>query len=657
MKPVPRILLFALVVALGLVRLAGPLGAAQRSAPLWWDPDGVGTGGDWHYRVPVTLPAASAVSSTAKVDIDFAALIAQLGISGTFDPNSVRVIRPGGTLAAVQEYNDTIYAGASDSSATRGEVRWLVEDGGAQSYYVYFDIGQNGAKAANPQTPINGNFEHAATGTQLPAGWASAARTNAAYDLQVRPAETVSVSSDGNPYNNPQTTNGNPLTGSNSYLLGARTNLEPSNGQVSQSDATLLTRTITVPASNPGSIALRWRVEGWDSDSNGVTTFDNLHIRIVTAGGATTEIVGPATNAYATYPYSPNHGPDVVSNGNSGYGQYNGFDTTLAGTHTQGMTVPQHAEPWFSRSYSLAAFAGQTVTLTIGTTHMETFKSWYHIDDVEWSMVTGTLGTAEGFGVAVTSPLGSQPPGKVLTVQATVDARPAAATNPVLADLYNSAGVLVATGVRLFNDGTHGDAAAGDAVWTNTGSDGANPTYTVPLASSSSSGWLVRVFARDASSSTLGAASNGLVHRNGLPAAQVMANWWNIDDASFSIDAAVIGVSKASTVLSDGVNASNFKAIPGARVRYCLTIGNGGTASASNLAATDSLPATLSYVAGTLASGNDCASATTPEDDNASGGDESDPVGASFAGGIVTINRAVLAVSGSFAVTYQATIN
>lgn len=657
MKPVPRILLFAVVVALGLVRLAGPLGAAQRSAPLWWDPDGVGAGGDWHYRVPVTLPAASAVSSTAKVDIDFAALMAQLGISGTFDPNSVRVIRPGGTLAAVQEYNDTIYAGASDSSATRGEVRWIVEDGGAQSYYVYFDITQNGAKAVNPQTPINGNFEHAATGTQLPAGWASAARTNTAYDLQVRPAETVSVSSDGNPYNNPQTTNGNPLTGSNSYLLGARTNLEPSNGLVSQTDATVLTRTITVPASNPGSIALRWRVEGWDSDTNGVTTFDNLHIRIVTAGGATTEIVGPATNAYATYPYSPNHGPDVVSNGNSGYGQYNGFDTTLAGTHTQGMTVPQHAEPWFSRSYSLAAFAGQTVTLTIGTTHMETFKSWYHIDDIEWSVVTGTPGTAEGFGVAVTSPLGSQPPGKVLTVQATVDARPAAATNPVSADLYNSAGVLVATGVRLFNDGTHGDAAAGDAVWTNTGSDGANPTYTVPLASSSSSGWLVRVFARDASSSTLGAASNGLVHRNGLPAAQVMANWWNIDDASFSIDAAVIGVSKASTVLSDGVNAANFKAIPGARVRYCLTIGNSGTASASNLAATDSLPATLSYVAGTLASGNDCASATTPEDDNASGGDESDPVGASFAGGIVTINRAVLAVSGSFAVTYQATIN
>lgn len=657
MKPALRILLVTLVLVLGLVRFADPLGAAQRSAPLWWDPDGVGTGGDWHYRVAVSLPATSAVNSTARVDIDFAALMTQLGVGGTFDPNSVRVVRPGGTLAAVQEFNDTIYAGSTDSSATRGEVRWMVEDAGAQSYYVYFDITQNGAKAANPQTPINGNFEHAVTGTQLPAGWASAVRTNAAYDLQVRPAETVSVTSDGNPYNNPHTTNGDPLTGSNSYLLGARTNLEPTAGSASQTNATLLTRTITVPASNPGSLTVHWRAEGWDSDTNGVTTFDNLHIRIVAAGGATTEIVGPATNAYATYPFSPNYGPDPVASGNAGYGHYNGFDTTLAGTHTLGMAIAQQTEPWFSRSYSLAAFAGQTVTLSIGTSHMELYKSWFHVDDIEWSVVTGTLGTAEGFGVSATSPIGTQPPGKVLTVQATVDARPAAVTNPVTADIYNGVGVLVASGVRLYNDGTHGDLVAGDAVWTNNGTDGANPTYTIPLSSGSSSGWIVRILARDASTSTQGAAANGLVHRNGQPTVQVMANWWNIDDATFSVDAAVLAVSKASTVVSDGVNAANFKAIPGARVRYCLVIGNTGTASASSLVATDSLPATLSYVAGTLTSGSDCTNATTPEDDNTSGSDESDPVGASFAGGVVTISRSALAVSGSFAVTYQATIN
>lgn len=654
MKRLLRLLLSALALALGV---GEPAQAAQRSGPPWWDPDGVGAGADWHYRVPISLAASSTVNSTAQVDIDFAALITQLGISGTFDANSVRVLRPGGTLAGVQEYTDTVYGGTSDSNANRGEVRWIVEDGGAQTYYVYFDIIQNGAKAANPQVPINGNFEHSAAGTQLPAGWLSAVKGNAAYDMQVRPAETVTVTSDGNPYDNPHSTNGNPLTGAGAYLLGARTNLEPSNGAASQPDATMLTRTIAVPATNPGSLTIHWRPEGWDSDTNGVTTFDNLHVRVITAGGAVTEIVGPATNSYSAYPFSPNYGPDLVTNGNAGYGQYNGFDTTLSGSHTLGMAVPQRSEQWFSRSYSLAAFAGQTVTLTIGTTHMELYKSWFHVDDIEWSVVTGTLGVAQGFGVAALSPLGSQPPGKVLTVQAAVDARPAATANPVTADIYNGAGTLVATGVRLYNDGTHGDATAGDGIWTNGGVDGANPTYTIPLASGSSSGWVVRIFARDASTSTLGAAANGLVHRSGQPTAQVMANWWNIDDAGFSVDAAVLAVSKASTVVTDGVNTTNFKAIPGARVRYCLTIGNTGTASASNLVATDSLPPTLSYVAGTLTSGADCASATTPEDDNTSGGDESDPVGASFSAGVVTINRSALAVSGSFAVTYQVTIN
>lgn len=155
------------LAALLVCGLLGPAAATQRS-PSWWDPDGVGSGSDWHYRVPVTLPSTSSINSTAKVDIDFAALMTQLGISGTFDANSVRVVRPGGTIATVQEYNDTIYAGATDSNASRGEVRWIVEDSGTQTYYVYFDVTANGAKSANAQTPIDGNFERGSSGTQPP---------------------------------------------------------------------------------------------------------------------------------------------------------------------------------------------------------------------------------------------------------------------------------------------------------------------------------------------------------------------------------------------------------------------------------------------------------------------------------------------------------
>ncbi|WP_374283722.1 hypothetical protein [Novosphingobium sp.] len=642
-------LVVAVLCAAGMLTLVlDRAGAAQRSAPGWWDPDGVGSGSDWHFRVPVTLPAASTVNSTAKVDIDFAALMTQLGISGTLDPNSIRVVRPGGTLATIQEYNDSIYAGASDSNASRGEVRWIIEDGGAQTYQVYFDVTANGTKAANPQTPINGNFEHSTAGTQLPAGWASAARLDANYDLQVRPGESVSVTSDGGPLNNPYTTDGSPRTGSYSYLLGSRSNNEVTAGL----NATMLTRTFTVPASNPGNLVLNWRNEGWDSEG-----FDNLHITLTPAGGTETVLVGNSLGLYTTYPNSPNIGSDFVLDTAAGYGQYNGYDTTATGTHMNGMTVSPRSERWWSRTYSLAAFAGQTVTLAIGTDHVLSYRTWFHIDDIEWSVVTGTLGVAQGFGVAATSPAGSQPPGQTLVLRALVDAKPTAATNPVTAEIVNAAGTTVASGIKLFNDGTHGDVTANDAVWTNNGSDSANPTYTIPLNAGSSGPWTVRVQARGGSTSTLGAAYNGLVHRSGQPNALVMANWWNIDDASFMVDAAVISVAKTMTVVANGVESTNWKAIPGATLRYCVTIGNSGTASASTVIATDSLPAMLSYVPGSLLSGADCASAATAEDDNATGTDESDPVGVGYSAGTISVIRSSLPTGTSFAVTYRVTVN
>ncbi|WP_309621865.1 hypothetical protein [Novosphingobium sp.] len=645
MKRTSRTLFLILVPALLLALFLGRAGAAQR-VPGWWDPDGVGSGSDWHYRVPVTLGATSSANATAKVDVDFAALMVQLGISGSFDPNSVRVVRPGGSIAAVQEYNDAIYAGASDSTNTRGEVRWIVEDGGAPTYYVYFDVTQNGSKSANPQTPINGNFEQSASGTQLPAGWASATRSNSAYDLAVRPSETISVTDGTATLNNPFTTDGTPQTGSFSYLMGARSNNEPTTG-AAQPNTAVLSRTFTVPASNPGNFTINWRVEGWDAES-----YDNLTVTI--SGNTTTTVVGNALASYTTIPNAPNIGGGQARNNSAGFGQYNGFDMSTGGTHQNGMTVAQHGQPWWNRSVSLAAHAGQTVTLTIAANNTQGYRTWFHIDNVEWSVIAGTLGSAEGYGVAVTGPAGSQPPGKVLTVSATVDAKPTAASNPVTADLINGSGTAVASAVRLYNDGTHGDATANDAVWTNNGSDAANPTYTMPLSSGSSSGWILRVYARDASTSTQGQA--GMVHRNGQGTALVLANWWSIDEGTFSVDAAAVGVTKAMTIISDGVGASNYKAVPGAQLRYCVTIGNSGTASAGTVLATDSLPSDLTYVAGSLVSGSNCASAATAEDDDAAGSDETDPIGASFAGSTITISRASLPTATSFAVLYRVTV-
>lgn len=643
-----RILFLILIPALLLAVMLGRASAAQR-LPGWWDPDGVGSGADWHYRVPVTLPATSTVNATAKVDIDFSALMIQLGTSGTFDADSVRVVRPGGAIATVQEYTGTIYNGATDPAGNgRGELRWIVEDGGAQTYYVYFDVTQNGAKGANSQTPINGNFERSTAGTQLPAGWASATKSNAAYDMQVTTTgDNPAVTTDGSATNNPSSTDGSPQTGSFAYLVGARTNNEPSTG-APQPNSTVLTRTFTVPASNPGSFTINWRVEGWDAEA-----YDNLTVTITAS--STTTVVGNGLASYTTIPNAPNIGGAQARTSTAGFGHFNGFDMSTNGTHQNGMTVAYHGQPWWSRTVSLAAFAGQTVTLTIATNNTQQFRSWFHIDNVEWSVIAGTLGSAEGFGVAAAAPAGSIAPGQTITVRATVDARPTAATNPATADLINGSGTAVASGIKLFNDGTHGDTAANDAVWTNNGSDGANPTYTVPLSSASSSGWKVRVYAKDASISTEG--QPGMVHRSGQGTTLVLANWWNIDETTFSVDAANIGVIKSMTITSDGVNGTEFKAIPGAQMRYCLTIGNSGTASASSVLATDSLPAGLSYVTGSMVSGSDCATAATAEDDNATGSDETDPVGASYAGATITISRAALPTATSFAVIYRATVN
>jgi hypothetical protein len=364
-----------IVGMIGLLLFPAVCGAA------WFDPT-------WSYRVPIIIPAGTAVNSTIKVDVDFSALLATLGVSGTFDVNSPRIVRPNDTLSLTQEFTDTIYAGATDAAGNaRGEVQFILEDAGPSTYYLYFDIVENGAKAANPQTPINGNFERGGAGTQSPPGW-TATKSGAGFDAQVRPSETPTITTDsGSP--NPVVTDGTPFTGTFSYLLGARTNVEPGNAY----PAVTLSRSIAVPAVSPGNIVVHYRPEGWDSSDNGAAQWDFVRIRLV--GTTTTEIVGPTAGNYVTYPFSPNKGTGQASNANSGYGQYNGWDNDLRGRHRAGMTLAVGSEPWFTRTYSLAAYAGQTITLQITANHAVQYKSWTHIDDVAWSVVAASLGTPE----------------------------------------------------------------------------------------------------------------------------------------------------------------------------------------------------------------------------------------------------------------------
>ncbi|MGD9189245.1 MAG: hypothetical protein PVI89_13580, partial [Desulfobacteraceae bacterium] len=46
-----------LICLIAILLLSAAQGAlADLRAPAWFDPDGVGSGDDWHYRVPINIP-------------------------------------------------------------------------------------------------------------------------------------------------------------------------------------------------------------------------------------------------------------------------------------------------------------------------------------------------------------------------------------------------------------------------------------------------------------------------------------------------------------------------------------------------------------------------------------------------------------------------
>lgn len=118
-------------------------------------------------------------------------------------------------------------------------------------------------------------------------------------------------------------------------------------------------------------------------------------------------------------------------------------------------------------------------------------------------------------------------------------------------------------------------------------------------------------------------------------------------------------VAKSSTPVSDPVSGETNSAfaIPEGIMRYCILISNTGSATARDVVADDVLPTTLTYNPGTLQSGTTCENATTAEDDNATGPDETDAIGASFDAGAVAIRVPAMISEQTAAVTFEATIN
>ncbi|MEP3224579.1 MAG: DUF11 domain-containing protein [Parasphingorhabdus sp.] len=132
----------------------------------------------------------------------------------------------------------------------------------------------------------------------------------------------------------------------------------------------------------------------------------------------------------------------------------------------------------------------------------------------------------------------------------------------------------------------------------------------------------------------------------------------SIYDFTFCTPATTLSVTKLSSVLNDPVNGNTDpKSIPGATIQYCILISNAGSATASTISATDTLPANVTFVAASMQSGSNCGSAATAEDDDATGADENDPFGASFSGGTLTATAASLGPAEGYALTFQVTVD
>ena len=131
-----------------------------------------------------------------------------------------------------------------------------------------------------------------------------------------------------------------------------------------------------------------------------------------------------------------------------------------------------------------------------------------------------------------------------------------------------------------------------------------------------------------------------------------------LHDISFCNPQAAVTIAKTSSIVSDPVNGStDAKFIPGAIVRYCILASNGGSATTTAIAITDSLPATVTFVPGSMTSATSCAGAGTAEDDNASGADESDPFGMQISGTTIGGTATSLGPSTAFAMRFNATVN
>ncbi|HEY0085723.1 MAG TPA: hypothetical protein VGB65_07405 [Allosphingosinicella sp.] len=125
----------------------------------------------------------------------------------------------------------------------------------------------------------------------------------------------------------------------------------------------------------------------------------------------------------------------------------------------------------------------------------------------------------------------------------------------------------------------------------------------------------------------------------------------HFDEDDYTILAASLTATKTSRVISDPVNGTtNPKMIPGAIVEYCIAVANGaGSAPASNITVSDTLPTQTAYNAAFGIKVNGTVTGTTCNADGVNGG--------GYAAGVVSGTLQDVAASSARTLVFRVAIN
>lgn len=338
---------------------------------------------EWAYRAPLKVDAVAAAGSTIVFDLDFDDLIGQTTAPGTFDPNSVRIVKDDTTLIAQQEFNDAVLAGALDATGNgEGEVRFILEDApGAVDYHVYFDITENGAKPTNPAQPINATFEQS---TGAPTGWSTAsvntggAQNNETFrtTLGTTLAVAAGCSTGGATVDNSPNSLGGNATGRGWHLLGYRDNCEDGSGN----ELVRLTRSIRVPAGTAaGNLNFSFQVQAWD----GISNANNYDWFVIYINNTPINHLAMGVTAGS---------PALV------------LESARFGRSAFGAGLVDHG--WRDATVDLSSFQNSTITLRFEARFSSAdnaYRSWMKLDDISWSTATAVAGTPELDTISVAS--------------------------------------------------------------------------------------------------------------------------------------------------------------------------------------------------------------------------------------------------------------